>query len=824
MKMKKLSVFFCAILTTIQLWAIPQKPVVKIDFSQTGRRIGEVGEYGYQFWNDFGTTVSKTYSGITFTLSDNNGRDTGLKSVWYKVGVSTSKLASDGVTIENGSDGATIKMTISGLPEGKHSLLVFLNNIDSPKSNTFAPIDIYVNNKLRADNVQPSVRVLDNADSQTAYITFNVEKGKNIEFVFEADKTSNASNKNIVINGIELNTPNVKEQASKPYPANADEHIDADNGSVVLSWNAANSAVMHKVYLGTNKEMLENDNRPLKGFRGDIKETSIKIDNIESHKTYYWRVDEVAENGNVTRGSVWYFRPRHLAFPGAEGYGRYARGGRGGEVVEVKNLNDDGPGSFREAVNNDIGPRTIVFTVGGNIELKSRLVINQPYITVAGQTAPGEGITVTRAPVGLTGDDNIMRFMRVRIGAGKTYDGMGLTGANHSIIDHASISWTIDESFSSRGAHNVTLQRTLISEALNKANHHKYGQGKMHGFAATVGGDIGSFHHNLLAHCYGRNWSIGGGLNGDGFYSGRVDIRNNVVYNWGRRATDGGAHEVNFVGNYYKPGPATSFFYALNMQHEGVGKGSQRAYFSGNVMTGYFDENNQKDGRKQTISNNEDVNYETFVDKPFFESFVETQSAKAAYKDVLSDVGCTQPLLDSHDKRIIKETRDSSYTFTGSLSQMGGMIDTEEDTGGFPNYKIYKRDDNWDSDHDGLPNWWEEAKGLNVNSEKGDFSDSNVDKNDDGFTELEDYLAWMATPHFIKKVGDTFSLNVAEYFKGYENYSPKYELIASDGASVTYNSGLVEVEATGKGFAYFTIKATDNEGDSKIREFAIYFE
>lgn len=131
--------------------------------------------------------------------------------------------------------------------------------------------------------------------------------------------------------------------------------------------------------------------------------------------------------GEVTLGNVWSFKPAQLAFPGAEGYGRYAVGGRGGKVIEVTNLNDDGPGSLRDAINQEIGPRTIVFTVSGNIKLASRLVANQPYITIAGQTAPGEGITISRAPIGLTGNDGVIRFLKVRIGGGTTFDGMGLT-------------------------------------------------------------------------------------------------------------------------------------------------------------------------------------------------------------------------------------------------------------------------------------------------------------------------------------------------------------------------------------------------------------
>ncbi|MFV0541500.1 MAG: polysaccharide lyase family 1 protein, partial [Aestuariibaculum sp.] len=551
-------------------------------------------------------------------------------------------------------------------------------------------------------------------------------------------------------------------------------------------------------------------------YKGKQTKNHFTVNYFYSMDTYYWRVDEEDINWTITQCRVWSFKPAQLALPGAEGYGRFAIGGRGGKVVEVTNLNDDGPGSFRKAVTKDIGPRTVVFNVSGNIQLKSRLVIGQPYITVAGQTAPGKGITISRAPVGLTGDDGIVRFLKVRIGSGTTYDGMGLTGADYSIIDHCSVSWTIDESFSSRGAHHITLQRTLISEALNVAGHDKYEAGKMHGYAATIGGDIGSFHHNLLAHNYGRNWSIGGGLNGDGYYSGKVDIRNNVVYNWGKRVTDGGANQVNFVNNYYKPGASSIVFYALKAQHEGVGKGKQQYYFDGNIMPGYFDENNQEKGRISVITNNEIVDYETFVETPFFESFVETQSAVQAYKNVLSDVGANQPFFDAHDQRIINETLKGTYLFKGSKSRLPGMIDTELDTGGFPEFVSETRPADWDTDHDGLPNWWEETKGLNVNSEVGDFSDANNDDDKDGFTQLEDYLNWMAQPHYFISEGEPLELTISDFFKGYEN-NPVYSVSEIKNGAAKLNGNMVEFKASEKGFTSFSISVKDADGDTMTR-------
>ena len=184
--------------------------------------------------------------------------------------------------------------------------------------------------------------------------------------------------------------------------------------------------------------------------------------------------------------------------------GRFATGGRGGKVVYVTNLNDSGEGSFREAITNEIGPRTIIFNVSGIIVLNSRLVCSSKYVTIAGQTAPGKGICLRNNPFGV-GSENVCRFIRSRKGAGETSDGLGMTGSNHSITDHCSVSWTIDEAFSSRGADNITLQRSMIAEALNCAGHKNYPEGAEHGYAATISGEIGSFHHNLLAHWNGRN-------------------------------------------------------------------------------------------------------------------------------------------------------------------------------------------------------------------------------------------------------------------------------------------------------------------------------
>lgn len=781
---------------------------LKVDFDFAQRRTLEVNDPNYISWPiSEGKQFDKSFGDIKVALKGN------INSGWYKTGVQApfyARLTSDGIIADK-----SVEMIISGLSKGQHSLLVFSNTFDSPELANYAPVKVYVNGVL-SQTIQPTNRVTASIQAATAYINFTAEAGKDVVIRFEADTKAEGKIQKVVINGFELDLPNLKKQAHTPKPENNDKHVVLGK-DFKLEWNAAAGTVSHDFYFGTNEKQVAAANRNSAEFKGNLKNNEFAIDaaSLNNLEDYYWRVDEIDADNEVTKGKVWFFKPAQIAFPGAEGYGRFAIGGRGGKVIEVTNLNDSGPGSLRDAVEQEVGPKTIVFNVSGNIQLKSRLVVSQPNVTIAGQTAPGKGIMISRAPIGLTGNDGIIRFLRVRIGAGTTYDGMGLTGANHSIIDHCSISWTIDESFSSRGAHNISLQRTLIAEALNVAGHDKYAAGKMHGYAATIGGDVGSFHHNLLAHNYGRNWSIGGGLNGDGYYGGKIDIRNNVVYNWGARATDGGANQVNFVNNYYKPGVATKIFVALNAQIEGVGKGKQQYYFDGNVMPGYFDVKNQEKGRKFTVSNKAIVDYDVFLPKPFFESHVNTQSAEAAYKNVLSDVGANQPVFDTHDQRIIIETLKGTYSYKGSKSGLGGMIDHQDDAGSWENYPNETRDANWDTDQDGLPNWWEESKGLNPNSAQGDFADANAGTTN-GYTQLEDYLNWMAQPHYFLTAGQKLTFSVADYFKGYEK-KPIYSFSEVNNGKAVLKGKEIEFSADKKGFASLVISVKDVDGDTMNR-------
>jgi hypothetical protein len=430
------------------------------------------------------------------------------------------------------------------------------------------------------------------------------------------------------------------------------------------------------------------------------------------------------------------------AFPTAEGYGRLAQGGRSGRVLHVTNLHDAGPGSLRAAVEAE-GPRTVVFDVSGLITLESRLIIRRTNsnLTIAGQTAPGNGICIRKYNMGMLGATNvIVRYLRVRPGniSGMTLDGMGMASSDNCIIDHCSISWTLDEAFSSRSAKNITLQRTLISEALNEAGHKKYPPGTQHGYAASISGDVGSFHHNLLAHCAGRNWSLAGGLSKpDNRYAGRLDIRNNVVYNWKNRATDGGAHEVNFVNNYYQPGPATKYFFALNAQYGGF-PGTQQYFVEGNVMPGYFSPTNQTAGRTATTERGGKVptEYSPWVDKPFFDPHIKTHTALESYENVLLNVGCNFPALDNHDQRVIAEVRSGTFKFKGSKTDLPGLPDSQDDVGGWETYPELHRPADWDTDQDGIPDYWEKSHNLNPN----DPTDGNKESTGDGYTNLEKYL------------------------------------------------------------------------------------
>jgi len=679
-----------------------QIPILKVDINEDSRKESEVNNPGYYPWSVENIPASYSVEGITFSLK--NG--TGISS-WYKTAVQApfyAQLANDCILTED------VELHISGLQNGKHSLVTFHNTVGNPDNNIFSTINIYVNDVKVIDSLQPSNRVLSNDSCATAYMEFEVTNSDTVVIRFQSAPKTSTTSFGIPICGFHLNSSDPKKIARFQYPADMDEHVNIDNDTLIFYWTSPPNTVSHNIYLGTNKLEVVTADTSSPHFIGNIADTFYVKTGFYSMDSYYWRVDPINSEGDTTKGDVWYFKKRMLAFPGAEGYGRYAIGGRYGKIVYVTNLNDDGPGSFREAVTSGIGPRTVIFNVSGIISLNSKIFCDD-NITIAGQTAPGKGICLRKSSLAIS-SESICRFMRMRLGSGESTDGMGMPGASESIMDHCSVSWSIDEGVTSRNAKNITIQKTIISEALNMANLHGDASNR-HGFAAVFGGDIASVHHNLLAHNSGRNPRFDGGMNGNGYYMGRVDYFNNVVYNWNAHAAYGEAHEVNFVNNYYKQGPATGgttiFNADVNMRESN--KGTETYYVSGNVLelkSGNFlcDGSENNCGIISSIHGSMVIDWDIFVNKPLFPSEVEIESANDAYKHVLSDAGCTLPVFDDHDKRMIKETMNGTYAYSGSKTGLPGIIDSEKDAGGWEEYPGFLRSVNWDTDSDGLPNWW----------------------------------------------------------------------------------------------------------------------
>lgn len=425
---------------------------------------------------------------------------------------------------------------------------------------------------------------------------------------------------------------------------------------------------------------------------------------------------------------VWDLQAQTPAFPGAEGYGALATGGRGGQVLEVSNLNDSGPGSLREAIEAK-GPRTIIFRVSGTIELQSMLRIENGDITIAGQTAPGDGICLRNYTLELSADNSIVRFIRCRLGDVARFQDdaiHGLHGKN-VIVDHCSFSWSIDEtaSFYDR-IENLTVQWCLISESLNNSTHQK-GE---HGYGGIWGGVHSTFHHNLLAHHTSRTPRFNNGnVHRKDEY---VDCVNNVMYNWGLNSTYGGEegkHNLRF--NYYKAGPGTHAKIRNRIVDPWDSTGGWYVY--GNYIEGYpeISADNWKGGVQGKYVEALTRNH---ADTPYPVAAVSAQSAETAYGLVLKNVGACYPKRDTVDARVIEETRTGTAKFGKSWEGGGkGIIDSQNDVGGWPELKSIPPP--VDTDHDGIPDEWERANGLNPN----DPSDGNK-TNSDGYTMLEQYL------------------------------------------------------------------------------------
>ena len=720
---------FWVLMSCLQVSGATSPSMIRLDINGNTR-----ADMRRESWHAWNLTVAKSavtsIEGVEFTLRPVNPSHS-LKPFARKALVADGlTLGADGVQVA-AETGAGLELRIAGLPPGEHSLTTYHHTPD-PQAALW---------QVKMGQ-QPGVEVK-SAEHPThddllasAHLRFSLEEGE--EAVIRMEPLRGHV---IPLNALVLGSSDPAHKALIPVPADMSLHADGDDGWVRLAWRAAPDAIAHRIHWVADRDPSVLADRLQNHSQGEpVHASHHRIPVSRDSSLYYgWRVDSLNQEGVLTRGDIWYFRVRHPAFPSAQGHGRFAIGGRGGRVMHVTHLGDSGPGSFREAVEAE-GPRTVVFDVSGLITLKSKLIFgkNNAFLTVAGQTAPGKGICLRNYSFGGVGArDTIIRYMRLRLGdlAGQTMDGMGLASSDHCIIDHCSISWTQDEAFSSRGARHITLQHSLISEALNIAGHRKYPEGTAHGYAGSIGGDIGSFHHNLLAHNAGRNWSLAGSIDQANRHAGRLDIRNMVVYNWSHRTTDGGARQVQFVNNYYKPGPASKILTYLNPQFENPSFGPQQYYVEGNVMEGVVGPEGPLLPLQGMAIRGEQP-WPALVTTPFFESLVQTQSAQAAYRDVLQDVGCNVPQMDDHDRRIIRETREGNFTYRGSRSGLPGLPDSQDDVGGWEAYPEVHRPHDWDTDGDGMPNHWELAKGLNPE----DPHDGQGDPDGDGYTSLEDYL------------------------------------------------------------------------------------
>jgi hypothetical protein len=416
---------------------------------------------------------------------------------------------------------------------------------------------------------------------------------------------------------------------------------------------------------------------------------------------------------------------RAPAFPGAEGFGKYTLGGRAGRVIEVSNLNDHGPGSFRAACYAE-GPRTVVFRVSGTIPLESKFKITNPYLTIAGQTAPGDGICVKNYQVNFDTHDLIVRYMRFRPGdeARKEQDGFGGQG-DHIVIDHCSVSWGIDETLSINKGSNLSVQWCLVSESLAKSLHHK----GSHGYGGLWGGPGGSWHHNILAHHTSRNPRASG--NPD---SGLLDYRNNVVYNWGFNSAYGGElWPRNWINNYYKYGPATGEKVRRRIFEQKDPRG--KMYAAGNFVWGFpeISADNWKGG-VDFAPDGEATEATLRVNEPYVVAPVETQSAEEAFERVLAQAGCSQT-RDSVDKRVIEEIRTGTAHYGETYGGGGkGIIDSQKAVGGWP--ELRSQPAPVDTDHDGMPDDWELQHGLDPKNPADGVQVSAPG----GYTHLEEYL------------------------------------------------------------------------------------
>ena len=768
-----------------------------IDFDLPGKTApGKDTEVNYISWAvPRAESDTKTFDGgMTITITA-GGAASAVGSNWSKTDVETNglRIIADEVLATNLDKGnmtqitegsTSLILTITGMTAGMHTLKAYHNNSD--KNQTQPDIEVRVDGNVVATGVKFTSAAQSNAEAGTSFITFNVTEGQPVVITYstvpEAGKTY--TNTRVMINGLEFDVAAIG--ATDPMPENHDFHAGTEEGTVTFSWTAPEGVVSHKMVLGTDSAAVAAATT----YEYEGTTAQYVKSGLSSMQKYWWRIDEVDGNGQVHQGQVWTFQPCQLAFPGAEGYGRYAIGGRGGMVYHVTNLSGDKdtPGSLLYGLVNIDEPRYIVFDVSGIIELDFAAQFVKPYAYIAGQTAPGKGICIKASNINI-GSDVICRHIRFKRGLGiygeNTGNAMGMSGANHAIVDHCTAAWGTDETVSGRGALNISFQYSVISEALGIAGHKNYADGTNHGYAATIDGRIGSWHHNLLVNCAGRNWSMGGGMDGQNRPIGGLDLFNNVCYNWNSRTTDGNCHAVNFVNNYYKMGADTrkTILFTQDFEDAIAPDGIDQAYVSGNIRENRNHTlSNDKKGDTYNATGNIPTTYQYLLSEPLFPSHATIHTAQDAMKIVTSYAGATMPMRDEHHQRNVRETLDGTYTYVGSKSRIKGEIDTEEDITehaagkGWEVYPEEQRAADWDTDQDGMPDWWEQCIGSNAS-----VANQNDDPNGDGWTLLEDYLEFMAHPYIMVATNGEASIDLKQHFAGFygqngQSVTPSYTL------------------------------------------------
>lgn len=523
------------------------------------------------------------------------------------------------------------------------------------------------------------------------------------------------------------------------------------------------------------------------------------------------------------------------AFPGAEGYGRYVSGGRGGKVYHVTNLNDSGEGSFRWACEQK-GARTILFDVCGTIHLQSQLKLTNGDVTIAGQTAPGDGICVADWDFCIAAPNVIIRYMRFRPGdiSGGEPDGLSGMDGKRIIIDHCSVSWSVDECLSVYGNEHMTVQWCIISQSLRHSTHAK----QAHGYGGNWGGKGASYHHNLLAHHDSRTPRLGN--RPTYVQQDTTDIRNNVMYNWSGNGCYGGeGMKVNFVNNYYKPGPATDARATGSRQPLayricGLGVSTKAGDGSYLIWGKYFVDGNDNPDYPSLLNKNwemgiypqissENPGYTAAtkdsirLSDPLPYMYVSTHTAADAYEKVLAYAGCSRS-RDKLDSLIVADTRQRKATYTGrGEGDLPGIIDTPYDL------KPAHADADWspwpelkqtrhykDTDGDGMDDDWEISQQLNPQ----DASDGLL-LDDNGYTMLEVYLNSL--------VADiTEAQNQGAVASGYIEYdNPNENVVSIPASKIDLDKAEIIMASDGKNKAVIKGDKADSFSHNDVLRFEL---